>query len=136
MLVSKSMTRKLVTVAPQTDVLTARALMSEKRIRHLPVIEENRVLVGIVTDRDIRSAMPGLLEKISHAALRAGEELAGQTDVVEYKFTKKENVARVMKMGVKNLPSIYINGELAYSSIIPSNRELVEKIRESANSES
>jgi uroporphyrinogen decarboxylase len=31
-------------------------------------------------------------------------------------------------MGVKNLPSIYINGELAYSSIIPSNRELVETI--------
>jgi len=67
------------------------------------------------------------------AALRAGEELAGQAEVVEYKFTKKENVARVMKMGVKNLPSIYINGELAYSSIIPSNRELVERISEKAN---
>ena len=60
----------------------------------------------------------------------------GQVEIVEYKFTKKENVARMMKVGVKNLPSIYINGELAYSSIIPSNRELVEKIRESANSES
>jgi acetoin utilization protein AcuB len=58
MLVSKSMTRKLVTVAPQTGVLTARALMAEKRIRHLPVVEEDRVLIGIVTDRDIRSAMP------------------------------------------------------------------------------
>jgi uroporphyrinogen decarboxylase len=64
------------------------------------------------------------------AAIRATEELAGEAEMVEYKFTEKENVARVMKMGVKNLPSIYINGELAYSSIIPSNRELVEKIKQ------
>jgi uroporphyrinogen decarboxylase len=63
------------------------------------------------------------------AAIRATEELAGEADMVEYKFTEKENVARVMKMGVKNLPSIYINGELAYSSLIPSNRELVEEIK-------
>jgi len=73
------------------------------------------------------------------AALRATAEFAGQVEIVEYKFTQKENIARVMKMGVKNLPSLYINGELAYSSLIPSNRELVEKIQrmsESANEES
>jgi uroporphyrinogen decarboxylase len=63
------------------------------------------------------------------AALRAGEELGDAVEVVEYKFTKKENVARVMKMGVKNLPSIYIDGELAYSSLIPSNRELIAAIQ-------
>lgn len=62
-------------------------------------------------------------------AIRATDELSGQADIVEYKFTEKENVARVMKLGVKNLPSIYINGELAYSSLIPSNRELVETIK-------
>jgi uroporphyrinogen decarboxylase len=54
--------------------------------------------------------------------------------MVEYKFTEKENVARVVKMGVKNLPSIYINGELAYSSIIPSNRELIEEIKKRSES--
>jgi uroporphyrinogen decarboxylase len=63
------------------------------------------------------------------AALRATHELGGQVEMVEYKFTERENVARVMKMGVKNLPSIYINGELKYSSLIPSNRELVDEIK-------
>jgi uroporphyrinogen decarboxylase len=63
------------------------------------------------------------------AATRAVTEL-GQTDLVEYKFTKAENVARVMKMGVKNLPALYINGELKFSSIIPSNRELHEAIQQ------
>lgn len=62
------------------------------------------------------------------AAQRAVGELGGQVDLVEYKFTRPENVARVMKMGIKNLPSLYINGELRYSSVIPSNRELLEEI--------
>jgi uroporphyrinogen decarboxylase len=48
---------------------------------------------------------------------------------VEYKFTRPENIARVVKLGIKNLPSLYINGELKYSSLIPSNRELVDEIR-------
>lgn len=63
------------------------------------------------------------------AALRAVQELGTPIDIVEYKFTERENVARCMKMGVKNLPSIYINGKLKYSSIIPSNDELLAEIR-------
>jgi len=62
------------------------------------------------------------------AANRMADELAGKVDLVEYKFTKKENIARVVKMGVKNLPSLYVNGELKYSSIIPGNRELVDLV--------
>jgi uroporphyrinogen decarboxylase len=45
-------------------------------------------------------------------------------DLFEYKFTEKVNIARCIKMGVKNLPSIYINGKLAFSSLIPSREEL------------
>lgn len=63
------------------------------------------------------------------AAQRAVSELAGLVDLKEYKFTRPENVARVIKMGIKNLPSLYINGELKFSSVIPSNRELLEEIR-------
>lgn len=58
------------------------------------------------------------------AANVAKEFYGDKIDMVEYKFTKKENIARCKKMGVKNLPSIYINGELKFSSIIPSKEEL------------
>lgn len=51
-------------------------------------------------------------------------------DLVEYKFTEKENIARCIKMGVTNLPCIYINGELKFSSIIPSTEELESAINE------
>lgn len=58
------------------------------------------------------------------------EEFADKIDLVEYKFTKKENIARCTKMGVKNLPSIYINGQLKFSSIIPSKLEFSNTIKE------
>ena len=48
------------------------------------------------------------------AASRAVRELGTPIDIVEYKFTERENVARCVKMGVSNLPSIYINGQLKY----------------------
>lgn len=50
-------------------------------------------------------------------------------DKVEYKFTIKENILRTMKVGVKHLPSLYLNGELIYSSLIPSKGELLDKIK-------
>ncbi|HUV16174.1 MAG TPA: uroporphyrinogen decarboxylase family protein, partial [Pelolinea sp.] len=64
-----------------------------------------------------------------NAAQRASEELSGQVAMVEYKITSPKNVARMVKLGIKNLPSILINGELKFSSLIPSNRELIEEIR-------
>ncbi len=62
------------------------------------------------------------------AANRTAETLVGQVDVVEYKITQPENVARLMKMGIKNLPAIVINGELKFSSLIPSQQELIAAI--------
>ncbi|HZW03888.1 MAG TPA: uroporphyrinogen decarboxylase family protein [Anaerolineaceae bacterium] len=63
------------------------------------------------------------------AAVDAAAELPGEVRVVEYKFTKPENVARVLKMGVKNLPSLYINGELKFSSLIPAQQVLIDEIK-------
>jgi uroporphyrinogen decarboxylase len=61
-----------------------------------------------------------------NAAQRVAEEFPGKVDIVEYKFTRQENVARVAKLGIKNLPAMLINGELKFSSVIPSNRELID----------
>ena len=63
-----------------------------------------------------------------NTAKRVVEEMNGAADIIEYRFNKIENIARVKKMGVKNLPSIVINGELKYSSIIPSPEELRAEI--------
>lgn len=58
MFVSRSMTRKVITVDPDKTVFEAQDLMAENSIRHLPIVDANQQLIGIVTDRDIRSALP------------------------------------------------------------------------------
>jgi uroporphyrinogen decarboxylase len=58
----------------------------------------------------------------------AKAKYGGAIDIVEYKYTRREDIARFKKMGVANLPALYMNGELAYSSIIPSHEELYAKI--------
>ncbi len=62
------------------------------------------------------------------AANVAKDHFGDKIDVIEYKFTEKINIARCKKMGVTNLPAIYINGELKWSSIIPSKEELFNVI--------
>lgn len=64
------------------------------------------------------------------AAYQAVEIFGDAIDMVEYKFIYKENVARCIKMGVPNLPSLYINGQLKFRSIIPTKAELEAAIRE------
>ena len=50
--VSDLMTRAVVTCTPDTTMSEAERKMHEKRIRHLPVIEEGRV-VGMLSIRDV-----------------------------------------------------------------------------------
>jgi len=64
------------------------------------------------------------------AAKRASDTLGDRVEMVEYKNTKPENIARMMKMGIKNLPCILINGDLRFSSLIPSQKDLIEAIQE------
>jgi acetoin utilization protein AcuB len=47
------MTTDLVVATPQTSLLSARRLLACHDIRHLPVVDGER-LVGIVSDRDLR----------------------------------------------------------------------------------
>jgi acetoin utilization protein AcuB len=61
--------RNPATIGPEASFYEARNLIHEKGVRHLPVVDKNHVLVGIVTDRDIREAAP------SDATLLSVQEL-------------------------------------------------------------
>jgi CBS domain-containing protein len=52
--VEEIMTASVVVVSPRTKARECMALMTEKNIRHLPVVEEGRV-VGMISIRDIVS---------------------------------------------------------------------------------
>ena len=57
MQVRQWMTTVPITIRPDAPVADAQHLMRHRRIRHLPVVTDGR-LVGIITDRDVRTAMP------------------------------------------------------------------------------
>jgi acetoin utilization protein AcuB len=57
------MTSKVITVGKEAGILEAQEKMAAHHIRHLPVVDQENQLIGIVTDRDIRSALPYSLFK-------------------------------------------------------------------------
>lgn len=57
MLVRNKMTSNVITASPDTTLADALRLTRGNRIRHLPVVQHRR-LVGLVSDRDLRLAMP------------------------------------------------------------------------------
>jgi acetoin utilization protein AcuB len=58
MFVSNSMTAKVITITEDDTIFTARDRMADNQIRHLPVVADGDKLVGIISDRGIRSALP------------------------------------------------------------------------------
>ena len=51
------MTENPITLAPERGVIEAYALMTQHDIRHLPVVEEGR-LIGMLSDRDLHRVLP------------------------------------------------------------------------------
>ncbi|MFQ5847498.1 MAG: CBS domain-containing protein [Candidatus Methylomirabilales bacterium] len=65
------MTAEVVTVGGSTSLREAAELMTSRKFRHLPVVEEGR-LVGIVSERDLRQAMPS---QVMSRALQGSDKL-------------------------------------------------------------
>ncbi|MBC2713197.1 MAG: CBS domain-containing protein [Desulfosarcina sp.] len=58
MFVSRSMVSQVITIDKDATVFEAQEKMAVNGVRHLPIVDADNRLIGIVTDRDIRSAMP------------------------------------------------------------------------------
>jgi len=57
------MTQQVFTLRPQNNLATLYDLIDSKRVRHVPVVDSEGDLVGLVTDRDLsRSALGSLVD--------------------------------------------------------------------------
>lgn len=66
MLVARRMSRNPVTISPQASVQEALELMKVHSIRHLPVVNAEKNLVGWVTDSDLRGVLiPSMIEELT-----------------------------------------------------------------------
>lgn len=59
------MTKDPVTVTPEVTIRKVMELMNALSVRHVPVLDQNRGLLGVISDRDLSflHQMPGVLEK-------------------------------------------------------------------------
>ena len=66
MIVKNVMTENPLTVGPDAPLRQAVNLMRDRKIRHLPVVEDGGRLVGMLTDRDVRHAalVPALAQHL------------------------------------------------------------------------
>ena len=108
LLVRDWMTRKLVTLSPEASVAEALTLCRERRIRHIPILEEGR-LVGIVSDRDLRDASPALGDAERASALqkiRVGDVMTREVSTADPQDSI-ENVAQEMyELKIGSLPVV------------------------------
>lgn len=114
MFVSRSMSRKVITVVKETTVLEAQSLMQREKIRHLPVVDDEKRLVGIVTDRDVRSALPYDLtkgggdprERDQYAHLKVGDIMSTDLLPVSPTHTLQDALLLLEKKKVGSLPVV------------------------------
>ncbi|MBA3016182.1 MAG: CBS domain-containing protein [Proteobacteria bacterium] len=62
MYIEHYMTKIPVTVGPETPIGEVKGILETKHFRHLPVVGDDGCLLGMVTDRDIRSAYPSCVD--------------------------------------------------------------------------
>jgi acetoin utilization protein AcuB len=61
MIAEQIMHKELYTLLPTNTVRDAVNLMHDKKIRHIPIINEHHELLGIVSDHDVKEALPSSL---------------------------------------------------------------------------
>lgn len=81
----------------------------------------DRVMIEVLTIDSATCAACGYMT----AAAGDMEAIFGdKVEVIERKITELENIVRIGKLGVMNLPTIVINGEVKFISIIPNRDQL------------
>jgi uroporphyrinogen decarboxylase len=68
-----------------------------------------------------------MMDAVHRAAAAVGKPVV----VKEHRIATREGIAAMQKLGVKNLPTICIDGQVAFVSIIPDMRTLMARIEES-----
>ena len=58
MFIARYMTTPPLTIPPEMTIPAARELLQSRHFRHLPVVDGTGKLIGMITDRDLRSAYP------------------------------------------------------------------------------
>lgn len=114
----------------QQDVLRAKG-QTVKDIELLDLkgyFSKDKVKIDIIT---LDSASCAPCQYMVKAVKLAVEEIGAENvEYCEYKIKNMEGIQMMMSLGVKNLPTICIDGEVEFISIIPPKTELKKRIQD------
>lgn len=90
MRVSNLMTRDVFALEPEADLEEARELMDERRVRHVPVIDRDGDLVGLLTHRDLlrtsllnHDDVPRFVVRGALRRVKIAEVMTSEVEVIE-----------------------------------------------------
>jgi len=89
--------------------------------------KEPRVAVDVVT---LDSSACAPCQYMMDAVHRASKQLSQPVAVREHRITTREGLAAMMQLGVKNIPTICIDGEVVFSSLIPDQKTLGDRMEQ------
>jgi CBS domain-containing protein len=115
--VSQAMRDEVFSVRPDQSVLEAVELMAAARIRHVPVVDDDGRVVGMVSDRDVRAALGDPLEVVqswpSHGArVRVAKAMTPAPVVVRSDAPLAVAVAQLLNRSFGALPVVDGEGRL------------------------
>jgi len=87
------------------------------------------VIIDVIT-LDSTSCAP--CQYMMEAVVKAAEKAFVKVFINEHKIKVRHGLGMMAKLGVKNLPTICIDGEIAFSSIIPDSKTLLRAIESHA----
>jgi acetoin utilization protein AcuB len=120
MFVSRSMVSQVITIEKDASIFEAQEKMAAKGIRHLPIVDDDNRLIGIVTDRDIRSALPySLIKKKANdeerkklAQLRVEDIMTRNPRTISPMYTIQDALLMIQKEKVGAFPVVDDDGKL------------------------
>lgn len=112
------MSRQVVSVPPEMGIREAFFLMKEHSIRHLPIVDENSQLIGIISDRELRR--PNWVDEandITHVyildnTMHVGDVMITKVHVIHTYDTLNKAVSLLLKNGIGAAPVLDKTGEL------------------------
>ena len=112
-LVRDLMTEKVFTLKARDDLAALYDLMDSRHVRHVPIVDSDGELVGLVTDRDLSRSALGAVEELPLSVereilrrRRIRDIMATEPDSIEPDATLKEAAAILLENKVGCLPVV------------------------------
>ncbi|GEL05164.1 acetoin utilization AcuB family protein [Rummeliibacillus stabekisii] len=98
MLIEEIMNKQVLTLQPTHTMADAAKLMKERKIRHVPVVDENGKLLGLLTERDLKNALPSSLLKDGDTSLyhRTLDQIMITNPIIGHPLDFVEEVALIL----------------------------------------